>query len=360
MYFMIMVSILLYVFIYRHNTYNNCFKKTYKEEQHFDNGKNKISVIIPAKNEELNIGRLLNSINSKYIDEIIVVNDMSTDNTVEEVKKFPAVKLIEIKDKPKGCVGKNYALCKGVKEARNDHFLFLDADTYITNSEKFDKVIEKYFKEDKVFTVLPYHKTKEFYEKLSAIFGICISFCFTKVPYNTSLFGACILISKDNYYSIGGHEAIKDVVVDDVALGRMLKSKGIETFRILGKDFMNIRMYNNIYGLWEGWSKNVGSGIRFNGVVSTITVGTFVGSMFYFLVVSILKIKFNLKLGIYLYLFGTLMFYLFSKNIINVHIIDTIILFPCNLIFFTLVLLNSNYLTYIKKKVTWKGVEIDL
>ena len=86
----------------------------------------KVSVIVPAYNEEKTIEKVLNVLISSDIpDEVICVNDGSTDNTLNEIKKYKDdIVIINIKENK----GKGNALAEGIKRARGDILLFLDAD----------------------------------------------------------------------------------------------------------------------------------------------------------------------------------------------------------------------------------------
>ncbi len=94
----------------------------------------KVSIIITAKDEELSIARSLQTIKAlDYPDyEVIVVNDRSTDRTLEEIesvqKEWNALKVITIDDLPNGWMGKNHACYRGYREASGDVLLFTDAD----------------------------------------------------------------------------------------------------------------------------------------------------------------------------------------------------------------------------------------
>ncbi len=91
----------------------------------------KISCIICGYNEELRIGKVLNAIvNHPLLDEIIVVDDGSTDNTSKEALKFKGIKVI----KHKRNLGKAYSMLDGCNNVKNDFVIFLDADLVgITN-----------------------------------------------------------------------------------------------------------------------------------------------------------------------------------------------------------------------------------
>lgn len=98
------------------------------------------------------------------------------------MKKFAHVKLINITNKPKDYFGKNYALVQGYLASTNDNLLFLDADTYITNSIKFDNFIFDFLRNRELFySIFPFHETKSTIEKFSCFFCIVVAMAFTKL-----------------------------------------------------------------------------------------------------------------------------------------------------------------------------------
>ncbi len=96
---------------------------------------NSISVIIPAYNESDILGETLGNLNFSWINEIIVVNDGSEDNTLEIAGKYP-VKIIDLKNNK----GKGRAISEGLKEASGDFIMLLDADLGRTVQEA-DKLL---------------------------------------------------------------------------------------------------------------------------------------------------------------------------------------------------------------------------
>lgn len=347
----VLFLILSYLVFYKHFTYIDANNSNEINE--------KISVIIPAKNEEEKIGHLLKSLVSKYIDEIIVVNDDSSDNTIKEVEKFKHVKLINLSNKPKGYLGKNYAVLEGYKHCKNNNILFLDADTYISNNMNFDKIILDYLNnKDKVYGVLPYHQTKTFIEKLSSVFCIVVAIAFTKFDFNNSLHGSCIFISRDIYEKIGTHFVIKDKIVEDMALANLLKKHNIKIKRFVGKNAISFRMYTNLSDIVEGWSKNIIKGFKYNNTINTIIIVLFICSNFAILYRCLeLIIYQQFSSAIMLYTLLSIIIFIYCYNVISINLFESFgIVVYSN--FFLLVFIYSMYLTIIKKKVKWKGRDI--
>lgn len=106
-----------------------------------------ISIIIPAHNEEKNIGSCLSSIieySPKNLLEIIVVDNASTDMTAVISQKFPKVRVVYEPEK-----GSNRARQKGFLEAKGDLLAFVDADSMIAKNW-FDTVNEKFSRDKKL------------------------------------------------------------------------------------------------------------------------------------------------------------------------------------------------------------------
>ena len=103
-----------------------------KSKDNYSNNYPKISVIIPARNEENALPNLLASLNRQAFvaDETIVVNDSSEDNTKQIAEKNGVI-VVDSKPLPKGWMGKNWACYQGANQATGDLFIFVDADTIL-------------------------------------------------------------------------------------------------------------------------------------------------------------------------------------------------------------------------------------
>ena len=232
-----------------------------------------ISVIIPARNEEANIARLLESIQQQSSQplETIVVNDGSTDNTASIASQLGA-RVINVEALPDGWMGKPWACQQGAhaanaaNSATGDWLLFLDADLILEPSA-LHALIQVCAGSDQVHSVCPHHVIKHPYEQLSAYFNVLMlagvnAFGIGKsATDNAALFGQCLLISQKHYQQVNGHETVKDKALENFHLARQFKQHGIPCSCYLGKGLIHMRMFPNGIGeLWSSWKKGFTSG----------------------------------------------------------------------------------------------------
>jgi chlorobactene glucosyltransferase len=241
------------------------------DENHF------VSVIVPMRNEEKNIERCITSlVNQDYKSyEVIAIDDMSTDNTLSMLEglsnRYPNLRVLRGSSIPQGWAGKTHALWQGVRIARGEWLLFIDADTY-SNPHTLRSAIcyaERY-KAD-MLSLIPFQELGTFWERV--IQPLIFASIFSAFPNDkvnnpdskeTLAIGQFILIRRDVYEAVGGHESIRDKIVEDVALAKLVKGGGY-TLRVAGgKRLIQTRMYKSLNEIWEGWTKNSFLGIDKN------------------------------------------------------------------------------------------------
>ncbi len=315
-------------------------------------GDYKVSVIIPARNEEENLEKLLSLLQKQTYKpyEVIVVNDNSEDNT-EEVAKRYGVKVISLcEDPPLGWVGKNWAIWNGYLESRGDILLFLDAD--VEPREDFIEVmLRSYERYGGLISCWPYQRFEKFYEHLNFIFniGAVITMCAVK---KEGAFGPSMMISREDYERVGGHKEVKEKVVEDLHFGNLCIKKGIPVNNFLGGEYIKFRMYpKGLKDLIEGFSKNSSQGL----VSLSFTKFLYLLMWFYGLFGSFF---FENLINFY-YLLFSFQLYMFSRRLGDYSIIDSII-YPIHFMFFIAVLLYSTFKTFLFKSVSWKGRKINV
>lgn len=226
----------------------------------------KISVIIPMRNEEKNMPLLLDDLHNQKISpyEIICVDDDSQDDTKQVVQSFP-VKLLSLKDKPMGWMGKTWACFRGAQEAKGNVLLFLDADVRL-DYQGIGRLLQTYQKNQKPLSVQPYHKTEKVYEQFSMLFNVvqlAANGMALPKPTYIGLFGPIVMIGMTEYWLLGGHETVKNSIVEDLDLGLEMEKNGISYDLFLGDPEISYRMYGGGFSeVYQGWTKNQMAGAR--------------------------------------------------------------------------------------------------
>lgn len=220
-----------------------------------------LSIIVPVRNEERNLPRLLGSINQSATKpvEVLVVDDGSTDNSAAVAASMGA-RVLTPDTKPAGWTGKSWACFHGAQNAVGDLLLFLDADTYFL-SGGLDRVFSFWARErDRhlVLSILPYHAMNAAYEQLSIFFNILVAagaggFGALAAP---RLFGQSLLIDKDAYFKAGGHAAVRGVVLENLRWARQLRGGGARIRCLGGQGSLHMRMFPEGYRqMTESWAK---------------------------------------------------------------------------------------------------------
>ena len=225
-----------------------------------------VSVIVPARNEEVCLGACLQSlvVQTGVSWEIIVVDDGSTDRTREIAQSFPGVRVISAPPLPPGWVGKNNAVSAGAAKARGEWILFTDADTVHRPGSLARSVAEAQKRGVALLSYSPEQVVGTFWEKavMPVVFAeLASTYRPSEVsdPASSSAAanGQYILISREAYEAVGGYATIATNLLEDVALARAVKSSGRKIFFRFGGDAVRTRMYRNWTQLREGWTKNL-------------------------------------------------------------------------------------------------------
>ena len=228
-----------------------------------------VSVLIPARNEEVNIKRCLYSlIDQSYKNlEIIVLDDDSDDQTYNIVKdiskNFSSIKLIKGERKSNGWTGKNWACHQLSKFAKGDFLLFIDADTKLQKNTISETVSEMNNNDVDLISLFPNRITNTAIDKIiSVTIGWFIFSCLPIIfsnrnPMFSSAFGQFLLFRKGAYFSIGGHESIKDKILDDFELGRLITKRGYNLNVFDGTERISTFSYSTEKEALEGLSKSI-------------------------------------------------------------------------------------------------------
>lgn len=226
-----------------------------------------ISVIIPARDEEENLPRLLDSLREQVPppDEILVVDDGSSDRTAEVAREKGAT-VIASRPLPEGWRGKSWACHQGAGAAAGDVLLFVDADTRFEPGG-MGRMCDTFFAGRGALSLAPYHVTVRAYEQLSAFFnlmmiaGVGAFTVFGSSVRRAGLFGPLLMVDREDYGRAGGHEAVKDQVLENLFMAERFRAADVALRCRGGKETFCIRMYpHGLRDLAEGWTKAFAAG----------------------------------------------------------------------------------------------------
>jgi len=229
----------------------------------------RISAIIPARNEEAVVAACVESLAQQpEIGEILVVNDQSSDRTVEIVRglipKLPQVRLLDTTGPPPGWIGKNHAVWLGAQQAKGDWLLFTDADVVHEKDSAAQALQIAAQSNAALVSFSPEQLMDTWYEKalIPFVYGrLNRNFSFDEIndPRNAAAAanGQFILIRRDAYNAVGGHASVAGEVLEDVALAKLVKRAGYPIWFGSGQGFVRVRMYRSFSAMWAGWRKNL-------------------------------------------------------------------------------------------------------
>lgn len=224
-----------------------------------------VSVIIPARNEELNIGRCLASLVSQYgvAVEIFVIDDHSEDRTSAIAAGFPDVTVLSAPSPSSGVTGKVNAMQAAIPLARGDWLLFTDADTFHLPGSLRRSLNEAFTSRVGLLSYSPLQEIRSFWEKAvqPVVFAeLNRTFRYSVASDSSSSSAAAngqyILVARNVYEAIGGHLSLGMQILEDVELAKAAKRVAKVKFRY-APDAVTTRMYRNRAEIVDGWTKNL-------------------------------------------------------------------------------------------------------
>ncbi|HMQ68865.1 MAG TPA: glycosyltransferase family 2 protein [Ignavibacteria bacterium] len=243
-----------------------------------------VSVLIPARNEEDNIGVCIASVLEQNFTnfELIILNDNSTDSTLNIISSFESgkIKIINGKPLPEGWVGKNFACHQLQSEAKGDYLLFLDADTIMKQGCLASAINFARSYKTGLLSLMPYEISISFWEKTVIPMLYFALMVFLPVPLIERSGrkeiavgnGQFMLFSRKCYDTIGGHKSLKNKIVEDVWLAKRVKEFREKLIFADGTDFVSCRMYKDFNEVWNGFSKNFFAGLSFSKSGLTVII----------------------------------------------------------------------------------------
>lgn len=338
-----------------------------------------VSVIVPARNEGSKVGRCLESLARQDYPhyEVIAVDDRSDDDTGAVIKKYadkyPHVQYVKGRETPAGWLGKCYALIQAYERSRGQWIIFTDADTCHTPQSLRYALSYAVTNRSELISFMPLQELGSFWER--TVMPVLLGSFLCGDPWNTLnehtnerayAYGQYILVRRDVYDAVGGHQSVFDQILDDISLARVLKAHGYHITSADGQLLYRVRMYTDLKSLWQGWTKNLYALIecRLSFLVTVILLlnaGLMMPFVWAFLLVSWAASgtpveHFN---SLSLLLVGqlTCLFLWYKRtaaHYLGVGVFDFLLL-PLGCLTVSVLYLHSAYLVLSGRKVSWKG-----
>jgi len=323
-----------------------------------------VSILIPARNEEENIGTLLEQVSTLEYPmlEIIVYNDHSDDQTESIIKhwatRIPTIKIINGQQPPEGWLGKNHACHKLAQTATGDILLFLDADVRV--KKDFIKRSISHFQKHQLhlLSIFPKQIMRSFGERISVpimnwILLSLLPLSLIRKSRNNAFSaanGQFMMFNAGNYKTLWPHEKYKFHQVEDIATIRLFKQEGLAVDTRLGDDDISCRMYVGLDAAITGFAKNI---FQFFGNNKLLTVS-------FAIITTLAPCILYLSIGLWwfiTYIIGIVAIRFFVSLASQQSIVQNIVLtIPQHIIFLAIIL--KGLITNKQKKLLWKGRNI--
>lgn len=234
-----------------------------------------VTVLVPARDEERSIEACIVSLLAQDYPRdrlrTVAMDDRSTDATPAILARLASaddrLTVLQGSPLPKGWLGKCWALHQAAAHAdpASTYFIFVDADT--RHSPSMVSSVVAFAERERVdlLSLAPHQVMQSQAERmlLPTIFGITMGQGGTLAEVNdparrevAKAIGHFILFRASVYRAIGGHESVRDEIVEDFALARRTKGTGHRVLLADGRDLVQTRMYHSAAEIWDGFSKN--------------------------------------------------------------------------------------------------------
>ncbi len=326
-----------------------------------------LSILIPARNEEKNIEKILQNLvelsDLEAINfEIIVLNDHSTDNTAQIITQFTAqnskIKLVNGSPLPEGWLGKNWACHQLAEVGKGNFYLFLDADVQLSNGAISNSIARMHTYKLDLLSLFPQQQMHSFGEQqiVPLMHYLLLNLLplrlvrTSTLPSLSAANGQFMLFNASIYRQYLFHKKVKNNVLDDVNIMRFAKESKLKTEVLLGNHQVFCRMYTSGSEAFKGFSKNLFLGFGKNAI----------GFQLYFLLIFWLWFPFWLWVDWRLSFLSFILIAMqsiFISILANQNSLRNLIYHPLQMILYTFIGLNSMYI-HLTNQVEWKGRKV--
>ena len=343
-----------------------------------------LSILVPARNEEQSIEACIRSLLIQDYEplEVLVLNDDSSDTTGAIVQHIihtlptsqqTRLRLLQGAPLPPMWVGKNFACFQLAQHAQGDYLLFTDADTVHMPSMARAVIACMQHFEVKLLTAQPEFVLGSLGEKLivpllNFTIMSLLPVALVRLRPEPSLAtgnGQLLCFHRSTYQKIGGHEAVKNSILEDVLLARAVKRAGERMIFVDALDFVRCRMYRSFAEVWRGFSKNLFAFYNYSLPFALFALLLNLVLFVLPLLVALIALPLHLSsatllCSIIAYALAVLMRIVLTLRFTRQRrMLPTLLalcfLHPLSILLEAIILLNAIYFRYRKVGVPWKG-----
>jgi hypothetical protein len=249
-------------------------------------GAPRVSVCIPARNEEMNVGPVVRgALASRGVEvEVLVYDDQSTDGTPGILARLctedARVRAVETRPLPEGWNGKQWGCERMGQAARGEWLLFTDADVRLAPDCLVRALDEAALLRADLLSTIPREEVGSFLERMVVPLIHWMLFSWlpmprmrtTNDPATSAGCGQFLLVRREAWRAAGGHAAFRDSMHDGIRLPRNVRRAGLRSDLYDGSDGVRCRMYRGAAQTWRGFTKNAYEGLGSPLVLAVFTL----------------------------------------------------------------------------------------
>lgn len=330
------------------------------------------SVIIPARDEAATLPLLLASLAAQETPplEVLVVDDGSSDDT-PAIAQAAGATVLTGSPPPPGWLGKPWACEQGVRAATGSTLVLLDADVTLA-PDALGRLVgaHRCLTSDGLLSVQPFHEAGPGVEQLSALANLVpvmasgMGAPFRAGARSSVAFGPCLVTTSGALASVGGFEAARASVIEDVALARAFRRAGRPVQCLAGATTVRFRMYPGGWrSMVQGWTKSLAAGAGQAPLLPTLGATAWVVSLVVAAIAAVGSLA-GLARGEALDLTAPLVWAVVAAQVgwalgrVGTFRWWCAALFPVPLLAFVAVFTRSLVLRALRRPVTWRGRRI--
>lgn len=320
-----------------------------------------LSIVIPARNEERNLPRLLGSIVASSLApaEVLVVDDGSTDSTAAVARALGAT-VLSAAPLPAGWNGKTWACYQGARHATGELLLFLDADTWFRPGG-LERLIGNWTRRKDTamaLSLLPWHEMSSAFEQLSLFFNVLMASAGFAAFAPPRLFGQSLLLTRELYAACGGHASVRGLVLENLSLAGSLRGVGARLVCLSGAGTLHMRMFpEGFRQMFSSWTKGFAQGAARSESLVVASSVVWVSALWSTVILLLVPFPYGRVglLAVYLLLAAQLAW--LSRRLGNFHPLASLF-YPLPLVYFCAVFGVSVARSALGRRTGWRGRDV--